>query len=272
MKTILLPLLVITGLLAACTQEQGEVIATVNGKAITESEFDAYLKNKRLHVRNDKHRLALLEQYASREALSRVIENGLDAQAKAANQAELESFRRQMVISRYFDNYLRQAVSEEKISNYYATHQDQYSDTRMHVAHILFRLKKGMSETERKARLTLAHEAWSKLKAGEDFGKVANDYSEDRISAKKGGDLGWLKQGAISPVFSKKIFAMKKGDVSEPFETAFGYHIVTVLDGPRVVKKPFEAVKGDIRYQLRQQARQAELERLKAQAKIEIVK
>ncbi len=270
MKPILLFIMI--ALATACSQDNSNVIATINGKDITANEFDAYLASKRLKVRNEKHRAALLEQYAERKALSQVIEDGLDEKAKAANQAELDSFRRQMVISRYFDNYLKQAVTEQKIKNYYATHQDQYSDTRVHVAHILFRLKKGMSEPERKAKLTIANEAWSKLKAGGDFKKIVDDYSEDRISAKKGGDLGWLKKGAIDPVFSKKIFEMKKGDVSEPFETSFGYHIVTIIDGPKVVKKPFESVKGDIRYQLRQQAKQAELERLKSQAKIEIAK
>jgi peptidyl-prolyl cis-trans isomerase C len=56
--------------------------------------------------------------------------------------------------------------------------------------------------------------------------------------------------------------------VSEPFLTTFGYHIVKVLDEPRVVTRPFEAVKGDIRYKLRNQAKQAELERLKKQVNI----
>ena len=156
------------------------------------------------------------------------------------------------------------------IQNYYSTNKDQYTDTKVHVAHVLFRLKKGMTETERKVRLTTATEAWSKLKAGDDFEKIADDYSEDRISAKKGGDLGWLKKGSIDPKFSKRIFEMKSNEISEPFETSFGYHIVKIITEPKTVTKPFDAVKGDIRYLLRQQVKQAELDKLKAKIEINL--
>jgi peptidyl-prolyl cis-trans isomerase C len=55
---------------------------------------------------------------------------------------------------------------------------------------------------------------------------------------------------------------MEPNQISEPFETAFGFHVVKLLEGPVVVKKPFEAVSGDIRYRLRNQAKDAELKRL----------
>lgn len=263
-------LITITTLLFACSAEQGDVIATVNGRDITAEEFNAHVSFKRIHIRDDKHRAALLEQYLERDALSQVIESKYDAAAKTAAAAELDDFRRQMNISRYFEKYLKDTVTDQKIKNYYASNKDQYSDTRVHVAHVLFRLKKNMTEAERKAKLTTATEAWSKLKANGDMKKIVDDYSEDRISAKKAGGLGWLKKGSIDPAFSKKIFEMKKGEISEPFETSFGYHIVKIIEEPKVVKKPFEAVKGDIRYLLRQQTKQVELENLKSKAEIKI--
>jgi len=270
-KLSVIKLVIVSILLAGCSYfEEGDIIATVNGRNVTEQEFDAYLTLKRIQIRDDKHRSVLLEQYLQRDALSQVIENTYGDVAKSAAAAELDEFRRQMNISRYFEQYLKDAVTEQKISNYYAANEAQYSDTKVHVAHVLFRLKKGMTEAERKAKLTTATEAWSKLKAGEDFGKIADDYSEDRISAKKGGDLGWLKKGSIDPKFSMKIFEMNKNDISEPFETSFGYHIVKIIEEPKTVKKPFEAVKGDIRYLLRQQSKDAELDRLKAQTNIEL--
>jgi peptidyl-prolyl cis-trans isomerase C len=89
------------------------------------------------------------------------------------------------------------------------------------------------------------------------------------VSAQKGGDLGWLKEGSIDAKFSKILFGLEPAEISEPFETPFGFHIVKLADGPRIVKKPLEAVAGDIRYQLRNKAKQAELERLMKMAKIE---
>jgi peptidyl-prolyl cis-trans isomerase C len=248
--------------LTACSSaDDADVIATVNGGDVTVQDFNAYLEFKRIKVRDENHRKTLLDQYLKREALSRVIEKKFDDQSRALTDAELADFRRQMFINRYFERFLTNAVSEQKIQNYYAANGERYSDTKVHVAHILFRLNKGMSEMDRKAKLTTAMEAYSKLNAGEEFAKVADDYSEDRISAKKGGDLGWLKEGAIEAGFSRKIFSMKQGEITEPFETSFGYHIVTVLDEPKTVTRSFESVKGDIRHQLRQEVKQAELDR-----------
>jgi len=263
-------LIAVITLLVGCSGNNSDVLATINGHDVTASEFDAYLAFKRIQVRDDKHKAALLDQYLERDALSQAIESNYDETDKLAAAAEMEEFKRQMNISRYFERYLKESVDDQKIQNYYAVNENKYMDTKVNVAHVLFRLKKGMTEAERKAKLTTASEAWSKIKAGEDFGKIADDYSEDRISAKKMGDLGWLKKGSIDPVFSEKVFGMKKGEISAPFETSFGYHIVKIIEEPKTVKKTFEAVKGDIRYLLRQQTKQAELDRLKSEAKIDL--
>ena len=257
-KLFTLNILIATLLLLSCSSSDD--IATINGKKITRQQFDEYLQFKRIQVRNDEHRNALIDQFLEREALSQVIKDQKKFN-KAAAQAELDEFERQMNISRYFEKYLSDAVTEEKIKNYYVTNEAQYVQEKVHVAHVLFRLTKGMTEEERKVKLTQANEAYSKLKADVAFEKIVDDYSEDRISAKKQGDLGWLKKGAIDAKFSDKIFSMKKDELSEPFETSFGFHIVTI-------KKPYEAVKGDIRYQLRQLARDAELKALKSKIKI----
>ena len=88
MKKLLL--LTSIALLLSCSGDNSEVIATVNDKDIMANDFDAYLAFKRIQVRDDKHRSALLSQYAEREALSLVIEESLDEKARAANRAELE--------------------------------------------------------------------------------------------------------------------------------------------------------------------------------------
>lgn len=269
MKVFVFRMLMISFILVGCSSDEN-VLGNINGTDVTRDQFDAYLEFKRIKVRDDNHREKLLEQYFERVALSQVIERKFDDKAKQATQAELEDFKRQMNISRYFERYLKESVTDTKIQNYYASNKEQYSDTKVHVAHVLFRLKKGMSEAERKAKLTTATEAWSKIKAGDDFAKIADDYSEDRISAKKAGDLGWLKKGSIDPKFSQKIFEMKINEISEPFETSFGYHIVKIITEEKIVIKPFDAVKGDIRHLLRQEAKDAELQKLKSGVEISL--
>lgn len=252
--------------LLGCSQE--EKLATVDGKAITTAEFDAFLKFKRHRAEDAQRRTALLNQYLEREALAAAIDKEplLD---KTLIEAELNEFRKEMLIARYFEKFLKDKVSEDAVRNYYNTHAADYEQRQVHVAHILVRTNPKMSEPERKAKLTTAQEAYSQIRSGKAFAKMAEKYSEDKVSAKKGGDLGWIKQGGIDKNFSKIAFDLEEGAVSEPFETPFGYHVLKVLAAPRTVKRPYEGVAGDIRFQLRNKAKKAELERILEGVKVE---
>jgi peptidyl-prolyl cis-trans isomerase SurA len=68
------------------------------------------------------------------------------------------------------------------------------------------------------------------VKNGDDFGKLAREYSDDKASAVNGGDLGWITPGKMIPDFEKVMDALKPGDISDPFKTRFGWHIVQVND------------------------------------------
>jgi peptidyl-prolyl cis-trans isomerase C len=258
-KVLLVSACCVAALLMGCSDSGS--IATVNGKDITQEEFNAYLKFKRI-PEQDKDRVARAkDEYINRAAIAAAIEETekLDA---ALVEAELEEFRRQMLIGRYFEEHLNTAVDDDAVRNYYSGNQSQYESQRVHAAHILIRVDANMSETERQAKLSSAHEAYSRVQKGDDFAEVAKAHSEDKVSAEKGGDLGWLVDGAVDAEFSKKLFSMKPGEVSEPFLTPFGFHVVKMLEGPQLIKRPLESVEGDIRYQLRNQAKVTETERL----------
>ena len=64
---------------------------------------------------------------------------------------------------------------------------------------------------------------------GEDFAELADEFSEDPGSAKKGGDLGWLGLGVLADEFEKTMIESEIGEISEVFETQFGYHFLEVL-------------------------------------------
>jgi len=254
-------------MLSGCS-DSPETVATINGTPITDAEFSAYLNFKRIPQQDGERSARALDVLVEREALAQEIAKSEELDQQLV-QAELDEFRRQMLISRYFENYLKDAVTDESIANFYATHADRYQSESVHVAHILIRVSPEMGEVERQAKLSTAHEAYSKLQQGQPFEEVAVAYSEDRLSAEKGGDLGWLQKGAVGPVFSKTVFDMEAGEMSEPFMTPFGFHIVKVLEGPETITKPLDAVKGDIRYELRNEAKKAERERLLNLAEIE---
>jgi peptidyl-prolyl cis-trans isomerase C len=260
--------LALIGLMACSQEPETEALADVNGKSITQAEFDAYLKFKRLPATDEGRLKKLLDQYLEREALAAVIEKEGLLEAERV-KVELNEFRKEMLISRYFESFLAEKVTEEEIQNYYNTHASDYESRSVHVAHILIRTNAKMGELERKAKLTTAQEVYSKLRAGEPMEKLAEAYSEDKLTAKKGGDLGWIKEGGIDARFSKQAFNLPAGEISKPFETAFGFHVLKVIEGPKIIKQPLSAVKGNIRYQLRDRAKRAEMERLMGLVKIE---
>ncbi|MCG8472148.1 MAG: peptidylprolyl isomerase [Desulfobacterales bacterium] len=250
----------------ACSSDTPH-LATISGEKVSKARYEAYLKYKRIPAADAKKREKAFSQYLNRTALAMMIEKEelLDQELLAA---ELDELKKEMLIGRYFEAYLNHAVSDQAVQNYYTMHPEEFETKKVHVAHILFRTNKQMGDAQRQAVLTTAHEAFSKLRIGAEFSDVAEDYSEDRVSGKKGGDLGWLGAGSIGDLFSEKMFSLKEGDVSEPFETPFGYHILKVLDEPRTVKQSFESVRGKIRYKLRENAKAKERERLMARAEI----
>ena len=245
--------------LASCSDSDS--LAKVGNMTVSQAEFDAYLAFKNIPHGDKKRTDRALEEYLRRAALATAIEES----GKLDNnllQAELEEFRREMLISRYFDKHLRESVNDDSVRNYYVSNADVYKSKSAHAAHILFRVDTRMTESERQAQMTAAHEAYSLIKAGENFSTVAKSHSEDTLSAEKGGDLGWLREGAVAEKFSQKLFALEEGEITEPFLTPFGFHIVKLIEAPRTITRPLEAVSGDIRYQLRNQAKLAETQRL----------
>ncbi len=95
-----------------------------------------------------------------------------------------------------------------------------------HVRHILLRAREGMSDAEARERLQQMRQ---KIVAGADFAELARANSEDG-SAAKGGDLGWVAPGDTVPEFERVMNSLKAGEISQPFQTQFGWHLVQVLD------------------------------------------
>lgn len=98
--------------------------------------------------------------------------------------------------------------------------------TQTHTRHILVRTSAILNEEQAKAKIG---NLYDQIKAGADFAKLATTNSDDPSSAKAGGDLGWVDPGTMVTEFQTVMDKTKAGEVSEPFQSQFGWHILQVL-------------------------------------------
>ncbi|MES0371097.1 MAG: SurA N-terminal domain-containing protein [Mariprofundaceae bacterium] len=96
-------------------------------------------------------------------------------------------------------------------------------------SHILVRMTNNADESARSAAFKKIEAAKARLVAGEDFGTVAKEVSDD-VTSGKGGDLGFFPRGAMLPEFDTAAFNLAKGEVSDVIETQFGLHIIQLKE------------------------------------------
>src|SRR2546425_844901 len=143
-------------------------------------------------------------------------------------------------------------VTDAEVEKYYAEHTQEFeTPKKARAAHVLVRVgETGGSEAEDKARDKIA-DVIRRAKAGEDFGKLAREISEDPGSKDRGGVRGGVSEGDRVPPFEQALFALKKGEISpEPVRTPFGFHVIKVVDVKDGAKKPLKEVAAQIRDRL----------------------
>jgi peptidyl-prolyl cis-trans isomerase SurA len=96
----------------------------------------------------------------------------------------------------------------------------------IHARHILMRPNEVQDDATTRQRLSALRD---RVLAGEDFGALASVTSEDPGSASRGGDLGWSSPGTFDPAFEDALANLKENEISEPFRTQYGWHIVQLL-------------------------------------------
>jgi peptidyl-prolyl cis-trans isomerase SurA len=99
-------------------------------------------------------------------------------------------------------------------------------ESQVHVRHILMKTTELADDATVKQKLNALRD---RILRGEDFAGLAQTNSEDPGSAPQGGDLGWTGPGAFVPEFERQVGLLKDNEISEPFRTAYGWHIVQVL-------------------------------------------
>jgi peptidyl-prolyl cis-trans isomerase SurA len=120
------------------------------------------------------------------------------------------------------------------------------------LAHMLFRLPEHATEQQIAEAKDRAGKAIARVKAGDDFAKVAATESEDDSTKATGGELGWFQRGSMAnPEWEPIVFAMEKGDVRGPVTGPQGFHVFQVTEVKRSDLKPFPEMKEQLQRELR---------------------
>ncbi|MGZ8159531.1 MAG: SurA N-terminal domain-containing protein [Methylobacter sp.] len=135
------------------------------------------------------------------------------------------------------------AVTDDKLKAFYEEQKDQYTTAeRRKISHILFAIN---DKTDEKTALEKALKAQKEL-ATKDFAALAAEVSDDKLTAKTGGDLGLFNVGVMEKPFEDAASALKLGEVSKPVKSAFGYHLIKVTELMPGEVKPFDSVKNEV--------------------------
>ncbi len=262
------------------------IMAKVNGEIITLSQVqeEGYPLLAKLQTEFSGEELRARQQLVEQQMLERIIDRilqvqqarkrGLTVSAQEVdaalqdimrqNNLTEEEFKRilaeedidyleyrnhieeQLLVSRLLNIEVRSKIRVDlkEIEEYYQRHRNQYGgEMQFRVRHILF-LTNGSNGTMEKAREN-AQIVLEKLRNGEDFVTLARLYSQDP-SASSGGDLGFLKQGEMLPAFEEALKRLEVGEISEPIQTKYGFHIIRLEEKRGGEQKPLEAVRAEI--------------------------
>ncbi|HVT32836.1 MAG TPA: peptidyl-prolyl cis-trans isomerase, partial [Rhodanobacteraceae bacterium] len=113
-------------------------------------------------------------------------------------------------------------------------------------SHILVKVGGKGGPDDQKAALAKAEAIAKEAKSGKDFAELAKADSDDLGSKNQGGDLGWLEKGMTDEAFESALFAMKKGDISDPVLSSEGYHVIDLRDVRPGSTRSFEEVRSEL--------------------------
>jgi peptidyl-prolyl cis-trans isomerase C len=235
-----------------------EVLATVNGRPITQAAFAHYLEQKRGSSAQPVDPASALNEMINIELLSATaVEQGLDRREPA--RLELERQRKGLLANFALQERLDSVeISDEAIEAAYQERYVEADNTEYHAQHILV-------EDESQARDLIGQ-----LNTGADFAELARENSVGP-SATRGGDLGWFSASDVVPEFAQAVMALEDGAYTEaPVETQFGWHVVKRLETRTTEPPPLEEVEEPLRRALTTRSVANYLQELRASAEIEV--
>ena len=227
--------------ITAGAQTSDPVVMTINGQNVTRSEFEySYNKNNGDEVIEK----TTVEQYVPLFVNYKLkVAAALDARLDT-----LASFKQEF--AKYRDQQVRPSiVTSEDVENearkIYDDRQKMIGDKGLiRPAHILIRLAQKASSAAQDSAKARIDSIYACLRSGADFADLATRLSQDPGSAKRGGLLPWICTGQTLKEFEDVAFSLNKGEMSEPFLSPVGYHIVKMTDRKQL--EPYDSLRANI--------------------------
>ena len=275
MKRLIIPLLALLLLTGAAqarkkttplkkeepTSASPQVLATFDGEKITVQDYQEALKTLPAQLQwaiaqNRNLRTKFLDNLVTKKMLVKTAkESGVKEDQEMRRR--IEEFKNELILGKYLREKLEHIkVTDQEAKAYYDKHKREFTTPKeVRARHILVKTKEK------------AEKIYKDLKKGADFTKLAKEYSIDKASAEKGGELGFFTRADMVKPFSDAAFSMKPGEISQPVKTPFGYHVIQVEEVKPPQQKAFKDVKEEIKKQLFQEKQQKAFDKLVAQVK-----
>ena len=288
-----------------------DVLARVNGEDVKKAEFDMLIRNMELgqgpipaerrneilrgaldrlitytllsqevKARNiavsdaevEERMKAMRTQFPSEDAFKKALDDRKMTLERLRSDAKID-----MSINKMMESELSTTpgASDAEVKEFYEKNPDKFKQGEsVRASHILILAdEKADAATKKQARSKI-DAILKKVKAGEDFAKLAKENSQDG-SAQQGGDLNYFGRGQMVPPFEQAAFSLKPGEVSDVVTTQYGYHIIKVTDHKAASTVPLEQVTDRIKQFLSEQKKQQRAEAfiagLKQKSKIEVL-
>lgn len=230
--------------LAACSNDQkatdDEVIATTKAGKITKEDLYVEMKD------------AIGPQVVENMLLQQALENEYKVSDKEVKEEikkqkeslgdNFEAYLEQSGITESFfeKNVKSQMLQKKMVASLKVSDEDiakgvERAKTEVHARHIVVADEK------------TAQEVLTKIKDGGDFEALAKEYSTEPVAQDTGGDLGWFGPGKMLQEFEDAAYSLKKGEISEPVKTSYGYHVIELLDTRKAeTEKTDEELKAEV--------------------------
>lgn len=245
---------------------ENKVLARVNGKDITQNDVNVAIgrfpKENQQYFSSEQGKVQFLEQLISFELVHRYAQNE-ELENTDEFKSQLEILRKDLLIQAGVKKILDLVkVEDEELKEFFDANQEMFKgESNVRASHILV-------ESEEKAK-----EIKVKINNGLSFEEAASEFSSCPSSS-QGGDLGSFTRGKMVPEFENVAFDLEVGEVSEPVQTQFGYHLIKVIEKSPEVIKTFDEVKDSLRLNLLGQKQNMEyikfINHLKEEQSVEI--